>query len=242
MANALSVRALSGNALKLLAAAAMLVDHVGAILLPQVLGLRLIGRLAFPIFAFMVAQGCKYTRSELRYFLSMFSLGVVCQLVYGATVTADRFNILLTFSASILLIFLLYRVKRALYNRLWGLAAASGLAFLVATAAVYYVNRWMVFDYGFWGCMTAVFASLFQQRADAPASWRAADKNILHVAMLAIPLLLLSTYWVQLCALAALPLLLCYSGKRGSLPLKYFFYLFYPLHLAVLHGISYLVT
>ncbi len=232
---------LSGNALKLLAAAAMLVDHAGAILFPRVLALRVIGRLAFPIFAFMVAQGCKYTRNALRYFLSMFTLGVVCQLVYGAAATVDRLNILLTLSASIVLILLLHRVKQALYSRAWVRLAAAAAGFLVALVAIYYVNQACPFDYGFWGCLTAVFPSVFQQKTEAPESWKGADKNEIHVAMLAIPLLVLASDWLQMCALFALPLLLCYSGRRGKLPLKYFFYLFYPLHLAALYGIGLLM-
>lgn len=232
---------LSGNGLKLLAAAAMLADHAGAILFPQVMALRVIGRVAFPVFAFMVAQGCKYTHSELRYFLGMFSLGVVCQLVYAAAATADRFNILLTFSVSILLSIVLYRVKRALYFRAWLRAAAASAVFLLAVVMTYYVNQKYPFDYGFWGCMTAVLAGVFQQRKDAPESWKAADRNGLHVAMLAIPLLLIAQDSLQLCSLFALPLLLCYSGKRGKLPLKHFFYIFYPLHLAVLYGLAVLL-
>lgn len=237
----LKERGFSGNALKLLATVSMLLDHTGAILFPQVLALRLVGRLAFPIYAFMVAQGCKYTRSMLRYFLSMFSLGVVCQLVYAFAAPVDRFNILLTFSVSIALSFLLYRVKQALYSKKWLMAAAMGAAFLLSTAAVHYVNRILPFDYGFWGCMTAVITGLFQQKADAPESWKRADKNAVHVIMLAIPLLLVARDSLQLCALFSLPLLLCYSGRRGRLNMKYFFYIFYPLHLALLYGISYLL-
>ena len=231
----------SGNALKLLAAVSMLLDHAGAILFPQVSALRQIGRLAFPIYAFMVAQGCKYTRNMLRYFLSMFSLGLVCQLVYAVAAPVDRFNILLTFSASIALSFFLYRVKQALYSKKWVMAAAMGAAFLLLTQTVYYVNRELPFDYGFWGCMAAVIAGLFQQKDDAPESWKLMDKNFVHVAMLAIPLLLIARNSLQLYALTALPLLLCYSGKRGRLNMKYFFYIFYPLHLALLYGISYLL-
>lgn len=48
-------RRLSGNALKLIAALTMLIDHIGVILLPNVAILRVIGRLAFPIYAFMIA-------------------------------------------------------------------------------------------------------------------------------------------------------------------------------------------
>ena len=49
---------LSNNQLKILAMVAMTLDHVGAYLFPHVLWLRLVGRLAFPVYAFMIAEGC----------------------------------------------------------------------------------------------------------------------------------------------------------------------------------------
>jgi len=46
---------------------------------------------------------------------------------------------------------------------------------------------------------------------------------------------------IQHYALLSLPLLLLYSGKRGKWNMKYFFYIFYPVHLAVLQGIAWIV-
>ena len=65
---------LSGNALKIIAAVAMTIDHVGLMFFPQLKVLRIIGRIALPIFAFMIAEGCRYTRNKLRYFLTVFLL------------------------------------------------------------------------------------------------------------------------------------------------------------------------
>ena len=59
---------LNGNHLKLIAAFTMLLDHVGILLFPQIRLLRILGRLAYPIFAFMIAEGCRYTKNKLRYF------------------------------------------------------------------------------------------------------------------------------------------------------------------------------
>ena len=68
---------LNGNTLKIIAAIAMLCDHVGLMFFPQVSIFRIIGRLAFPIFAFMIAEGAHYTKRKARYFLTIFSLAAI---------------------------------------------------------------------------------------------------------------------------------------------------------------------
>ena len=60
-------KGLSGNQLKLIALAAMTVDHIGVQFFPNIQLLRIIGRLALPIFAYMIAQGCRYTKNKARY-------------------------------------------------------------------------------------------------------------------------------------------------------------------------------
>lgn len=97
------------NALKIIACLTMLIDHIGFLFFPDLIWLRYIGRLSMPLFAFFIAEGCRYTSNKLRYFLQIFLLGVACQSVYIAeqaifgAVRSFYLNILLTFSLSILL-------------------------------------------------------------------------------------------------------------------------------------------
>ena len=53
---------------------------------PKIELLRVIGRLSFPIFAYMIAEGSYYTKHKLRYFLMVFILGVICQVAYELSV------------------------------------------------------------------------------------------------------------------------------------------------------------
>lgn len=219
---------LSGNMLKVIAALSMVVDHVGLMFFPGVRVLRILGRLAFPIFAFMIAEGCRYTRSRKRYFGTVFALAVVCQVVYFLVDGSMYLSILFTFSLSILTIFALqfFQVKQT---------ASSALVFVSAVTGVYLLNRVFTIDYGFWGCMVPVFAALLR---NSPF-----DRRACNVLMLGFGLVFLSMdlgcnqFW----SLLAVPLLLLYSGKRGKWKMKYFFYVFYPLHLALLQAIAWLV-
>lgn len=234
---------LSGNSLKIIAAVSMLADHVGLMFFPGISLFRIIGRLAFPIFAYMIAEGCRYTRSRLRYFLQIFSLAAACQIVYFLVDGSLYMSILVTFSCSILMIFALQNMKEAFL-------AGSGdkylslLVFAMSVAGVYILNRIVLIDYGFWGCMVPLFVSLFQNRRDTEHNWLPKlDRNTVHIAMLSVGLLLL---WLdlggnQIWSLMAVPVLLLYSGKRGTLPMKYFFYIFYPLHLVLLQLIDWII-
>ncbi len=69
---------MTGNQLKIIALIAMTCDHVGKILLPQIGILQIVGRLAFPIFAYMIAEGCVHTKSKKRYLLTMMGLAAIC--------------------------------------------------------------------------------------------------------------------------------------------------------------------
>ena len=69
------------------------------------------------------------------------------------------------------------------------------------------------------------------------------DDVPMNTTMLAVGLVFLgiSMDLIQCLALMALPFLYAYNGKRGTWNLKYFFYIFYPVHLAVLQGIAWLM-
>ena len=219
---------LTGNALKILAAIFMTIDHIGVVLFPRVQILRDIGRLAMPIFAFMIAEGCKYTRNKKKYFGMIFGLGAVCQIAYYVFDRSWYLSILITFSLSILMIYALQNWKQKK-------TALSGLVFVASVIVVYILNENLTIDYGFWGCMLPVFAAA----AHGTKYDRAATSTLL-LGLGLIPLAV-SIGDNQILSLLALPLLFAYNGKRGTWNLKYFFYIFYPIHLVLLQGIAELV-
>ena len=83
MINALKkLRFLNGNALKIIAAVTMFIDHFGLMFYPKNMLFRMIGRLAMPLFAFMIAESARYTRNKIKHFALLFGLGAICQIVY----------------------------------------------------------------------------------------------------------------------------------------------------------------
>lgn len=232
----------SGNMLKILAAVAMFIDHAGYLFFPGNADFRIVGRLAFPIFAFMIAEGTKYTRNKTKYFSMIFGLAFICQVVYYLFDKSLYMCVLVTFSLSILALFALENFKRISfekkYNAFFKLAAFGLFAACVGITAI--LNSALEIDYGFWGCMLPVFAGLLHMPENCNIEWlKKLDNRFTSVILLAIGLipLAMDVGNVQNYAfLAILPLLL-YSGKRGKLNMKYFFYIFYPLHLVVLEAI-----
>lgn len=240
---------LSGNTLKIIAAIAMVIDHVGLLFFPEHIVFRIIGRLAFPIFAYMIAEGCRYTKNKLRYFGTVFVLAVICQIVYYFADNGSLYMcILVTFSLSILVIFALQNFKRELFSKEKN-AVKLILALAVFAGSVWFVwviNDYLTIDYGFWGSMVPVWASLLQSYGKNDDSVLCKINYIpLHVVLLGVGLVLLGVTTrdggVQMYALWALPVLFMYSGERGKMNMKYFFYVFYPVHLVILQGIVMLI-
>ena len=217
---------LTGNQLKLIALAAMTVDHIGVQFFPQSMIFRIIGRLALPIFAYMIAQGCRYTKSKRRYLATIAGVAFGCQTVYFFAMGSLYQCILVTFSLSIALIFALdAAIKKPSFTR----TSAASLAFLSVWFISDMLPRFLpgfYVDYGFFGILLPVLIWLGRDK------WQS-------IVLCGIGLVLLSIGSpVQWFSLLTLPLLALYNGSRGKAKLKYLFYIYYPAHLALIYLIS----
>lgn len=226
----------------MIAAFFMVVDHVGMLLFPGVLILRILGRLSFPIFAFMISEGCRYTKNKLRYFLTVFLSGGLMQTVFYLFSKSLNLNIFLTFSVSIILIYSADLLKSSVYEegatRVKVILSFSAMIILLAAAFV--ASLLLDFDYGFFGFVTPLAASLFHKPRNAPEAFERLNTLPVSLLSMSVPLVLLavSNVPIQFFSLLSLPILMLYSGERGRLRMKYFFYVFYPLHLLVIYAIS----
>ena len=228
-------RGLDGGALKGIAAALMLTDHVGAILLPEVPVLRCVGRLAFPIFAFFIAEGYAHTRDFGRYFRRLAILAVVSEIPFnlenGAVFDPARQNVLWTFCLALLTLRGLEALGR---ERGFGRWAGCGLMLTAGFAA----GELLRTDYGGWGVVTVALLQLCRDGKYAKL-WlllAMAAVNGLGMGSLTMPVFG-GEMPIQIFAVAALPVIWLYNGQAGPKGLRRAFYVFYPAHLLVLEGI-----
>lgn len=218
---------MSANALKLLAAVSMTVDHVGFILFPRLQILRIIGRLAFPIFAYFIYVGCRHTHDPRRYLLTLALLGLVMSAVQYFATGLLYGNVLITFALSVSLIFLIRRFLDK--GETW-----AGLAAIALTEAVYLLCRAAEIDYGFWGVLLPVLTHL-SGRLKPIGRFKRTELIGFAAGLI---LLALSLGREQPYSLAALFPLCLYNGKKGFRLPKYAFYVFYPAHIVIIWLIS----
>lgn len=220
---------LNGNQLKIIALVAMTLDHMGEILFPGQIWLKIIGRLSFPIFAYMIAEGCRYTRNKARYLGLLLGEGLVLQLVFFLVTGGLLQGILITFSLSILLIYTMEGIQkeRSADRVVCFVLVLAVVVFLTVVLPRLWKGRGFAVDYGICGVLAPALVYVGRNRMEK-----------LGLLALGLVFLSLSIGGIQYFCLLALPLLWLYDGSRGKRKMKYLFYIYYPLHLAVLYGIA----
>ena len=212
---------LTGNQLKLIAMVTMTCDHVGLQLFPQMIWLRLIGRLALPIYAFMIAEGCRHTRDRKKYLLRLAAMAALCQSVYFVAMGSLYMCILVTFSLSVILITLAERVENG--GDRWPLFVGMAVVFFLCVVLPDLLPRTdFAIDYGLPGVLLPLFI------------YFGSTKGLIA----GLVILALDCGGSQWLALAAVPLLLLYNGQRGKTNMGRLFYWYFPIHLVVIYGLS----
>ena len=259
------INKLSNNALKIIACLFMTIDHMGMVLFPQYIIFRILGRIAMPIFAFLIAEGCKYTKNKVHHFATIFTLGAIIQIVYGFVMNDYLMSILLTFSLSILTIYALQYMKKTVLSRDTKVdyKIISVLLFLVVLFGDYFLTNLkmflgfdkVTFDYGFFGVLLPVIISLFDFSFDEKIKTNSLisfmDGKWGRIILCGIGCVLLSSFSgfilndgtnIEWFCLISLIFLALYNQERGKWNMKYFFYLYYPAHIIVIEGIFMLIN
>lgn len=223
-------RILSGSHLKLIAVIAMLIDHAAFVFAPSIMGLhqplfgtsytiyflmRKIGRLAFPLFCFLLAEGFAHTKNRVKYGLNLLIFAVISEIPYnlmrsGNILDPNHQNVYVTLLVGFLLL--------CLWDSSWRNWLKT-VIMVVAVFAISYVHA----DYGRNGVLLILLLYILR------------EQKLLR-GVLALPLL--SGGYAAWCAFVPIGL---YNGKRGFISgkvMKYAFYAFYPVHILLLYAIK----
>ena len=235
MQNAAEKRGLSGNALKLIAIIAMTIDHLTWTIFPgygnewYLYLLHAIGRITAPVMCYFIAEGYHYTHDAKRYALRLLVFALVSHFAYNFA-----FGIpLLPFSGGQFL-----NQTSVMWSLFWGLCALmlfdderlpqwAKTVLFFAILAVSFCSDW--------SCIAVLCIVSFRQYR---GNFKKQALALIVCTAMYAAVFCLAIDWryglLQMMVVLSLPFLKRYNGQRGKWRgMKWFFYLYYPLHLVV---------
>ncbi len=219
-------KGLSQEALKLIACITMLIDHMAAVF-GFALKWRVIGRLAFPIYCFLLAEGAHHTRNSKKYALRLAIGALLAEIPFDFAFFGRLYwghqNVMLTL---LLGFFALKAIEKcgSLPTKLLSAIPFAALAALMNT------------DYGWQGVLLIALFGLVRERPEKWA-WLIAGMSVLFMLIpSSIRMIFGMRVPIQIFGLASLVPMWLYSGEKasGSKLLQWGFYLFYPAHMLLL--------
>ena len=216
--NLVLYKILSGSALKVIAVVSMTIDHIAYYILDQQMGLgdtwyyevmRCVGRLAFPIFAFLIIEGYHHTRHVGKYMLALLVTAIVAEIPWQLLSNGGSHNVVFTLLLGLVTIFLVDHI----HDALWLMLLETVLFALIATI--------LNVDYTWHGIGLMMVFYLFR-------------KHRALTLIIGFPFLM---EYGMIGSAIGLTIPLMYSDRRGFVKgqwMKYLFYIYYPLHLIVI--------
>lgn len=213
--------------LKIIGIITMLFDHIGDAIIGRFSFFNLIGRIAFPIFAFQAVQGYIHTKNFKKHMLKLFIFACISQIpfmLFLSTFTEEIFtlNIFFTLFLGLLALFIYDKCKNKIL----------GFLFVILTSILAYFIH---VDYGAFGILLMFCFYFFRNKKISMAI----VTIILSFFNYLPNIIATPTIWyiyVQCIIFTSISLIfiLFYNKKEGPKS-KYFFYIFYPLHLLILY-------
>lgn len=207
--------------LKFIAICSMFIDHLRYIIPTQPFAMAYIGRLAFPIFSFLIVQGYLHTRNLKKYILRIFIIAIISQIPYYFYFHNNTLNVLFTLILGLICI-----------NTYERFIKKSKFLTITIILLIMFLSNFFNCDYSYYGISIILLFYIFRN-----------NKIIMSISFLIISAIyyiikynfLETAQFILLycfCALSLIPCLL-YNGKQGP-KIKYLFYLFYPIHISIL--------
>lgn len=197
----------------------MFIDHYDYIIgLPK--SVEVLGRIAFPIFAFAISEGYKHTRNLKNYILRIGIFAVLLQIPSWIFSYNYPLNIFFTLFTGLCLISVLKNKN------------VNDVVKIIFMIMIFFITRKINLDYGLYGFFTILIFTFYRENK-VKMIINFVILNIINVVRPNI----FDLDFTQIYSLLALIPIILYNGERGK-NWKYFFYLFYPLHFFVIEGIK----
>ena len=224
--------------LKLIATIAMILDHLAIIFFPSTsfiyFILRIIGRISFPIYAFLIVEGFFHTKSLSKYLSRLILLAFISEPIYDYAFYNSYFdlthqNIFFTLTLGLLTITIIDKSKSLLSKKIPTKSdnfIISSFFIILTIIILGLTNEFLGNSYGFRGIFLISSIYLFRH-------------NIYLIALSLIISLIFTNSPLELASIISLIFIILYNGNLGKSK-KSFFYSIYPLHLIVLKLLSFL--
>ena len=235
---------LDSNMLRIIAVLLMLSDHIWATAMSFGNWMTYIGRMAFPIFAFQIAEGFVHTKNFKKYALRLLGFAVITEIPFNLFYSSRVFNpyhqnVLFTLLLGLLAIYVLDNLKKDYSKKNVG-KSVLWLALICVAGTIGFV------DYGFLGVLTVVMFYLCRGYRFTPVL-QLIGTILINVVFFEGQVVLFDIFGktieipTQGFAVFSLIPIWLYNGKKGysNKILQYGFYAFYPVHMLILYLIKY---
>ncbi|MBR1802600.1 MAG: conjugal transfer protein TraX [Clostridia bacterium] len=229
--------------LKMIAMVTMLIDHIGFAAFHYVTWMNLLGRIAFPIFAFQISEGYVHTKNLKKYIGRLFVFALASQpafMLFHSLVSKEiALNIFFTLFVGLVAIIVYDKITQRQTSlckngTLDKMIKHSLAIFVVILLGIF--AQICKFDYGFFGIMIIFLFYLFKSNKMAMiisfiiACTLKYSINILRFGY--------HFYYILLCIFTVLPIIfICLYNQKQGRKIKYLLYFFYPVHLLILYFI-----
>lgn len=219
---------MSSFVLKMIAIISMFIDHIGYVIFGKFSYFNYIGRLAFPIFAFQISEGYIHTKNLKKYFLRLFLFAIISQIPFMLF-----HNLISTgFSLNIFFTLLLGLSCTFIYDKL----KYKSLGIIISTL-IGLLAQYLHCDYGFYGVAIILVFYIFKNNTIVSNFAFILTTGIKYL----VPYILSNFHnaYLYLFIGTIIPVIFIslYNGKKGK-DTKYLLYLFYPIHLLLIYGVS----
>lgn len=224
---------MSGSALKVLAVLSMVADHCAYFLVNHDTVvyevMRSFGRIAFPVFAFLIAEGFAHSHNRMKYFLTLLGFAIISEIPWYLLNGNDgTHNVMFTLAIGVIAIAAFGRLREHPILSIGSVVMFSFLAWKFGS------------DYDWRGVLMIVIFYMLQRRTIEPGIERNQinfpSQTILQIAF-TLPLMI---YYGTVGAVMASCAIFLYDGTRGFISgkvAKYAFYAIYPAHLLLIAGL-----